>query len=644
MPPRVSRIFLLLMALGLWLEGPAQDVPADFARLADSVIDLGPKTYEELDAALRPFRRDTVLMGYFSRRCQEEGFLDGLAYSYNQTGILYRNTSDYSRSIEFHERALDAAKQANNLEFRIFSLNMLGVVYRRLDAIKTALDYSQEALSLADNVEEPSLGIRRSRNVSLNSIGNIYQALEQYGQAIEHFQRSFELEAALDNKYGMAVNLQNIGECLEAQGKMDEALESFRRASTYDREIGSERGVAICQNSIGRIYIKQNRFGEALELLGQALEVSEKTKDQHIIVPIYNNLAWANLKSGNHKKAGEFLQMAIEKGKELGLLRDISQSYSLLSDLAADQGDYQKALEYYRQSEEFQHQIANDVNNKYVNDIILRYGSEKQKNQLAILAQENEIINLKLRRNRTTLLIGALLLVLFTLILYIIYRQYQLTSEKKMMTLEQTMLRSQMNPHFLFNSLNSIKHYIINNEQKNAVHYLNKFSKLVRKILETSSMKEISLEEELETITLYMNIENIRFNDEIDFGVEIDPEVNPALVKIPSLILQPFLENALWHGLSSKEGEKRIRIVVSQDHPGLIRIAIRDNGIGREAAEILKESKVLKRKSVGISITRERLANFSRIFQNSFDLSIRDLYGDDGAVEGTEVVLTIPTI
>jgi tetratricopeptide (TPR) repeat protein len=644
MPPRFFRVCLLFVSLALWQPGPAQEIPEAFRRLADSVIDQCPKTYQDLDAALRPFRRDTVLMGYFSRRCQEEGFLDGLAYSYNQTGILYRNTSDYSRAIELHERALDAAKQANNLEFRIFSLNMLGVVYRRLDAIKTALDYSQEALSLADNVAEPSEGIRRSRNVSLNSIGNIYQALEQYGQAIEHFQRSFELEEELDNKYGMAVNLQNIGECLEAQGKMDEALERFRLAVTYDREIGSDRGVAICQNSIGRIYIKQNRFGEALELLEQALEEALKTRDQHIIVPIYNNLGWAHLKSKNYKEAEAFLQKAIEKGHELGLVRDVSQGYSLLSDLSADQGDYQKALEFYRQSEEFQHQITNEVNNKYVNDIILRYGSEKQKNQLAILAQENEIINLKLRRNRTTLLIGALLLVLFTLILYIIYRQYQLTSEKKVMTLEQTMLRSQMNPHFLFNSLNSIKHYIINNEQKNAVHYLNKFSKLVRKILETSSMKEISLEEELETITLYMNIENIRFNEEIDFGVEIDPRVNPASVKIPSLILQPFLENALWHGLSSKEGNKRIRITVSQDHPGLIRIAIRDNGIGREAAEKLKESKVLKRKSVGISITRERLANFSRIFQNSFDLSIRDLYAADGTVEGTEVVLTIPTI
>ncbi|MGS0525604.1 sensor histidine kinase [Zobellia nedashkovskayae] len=125
--------------------------------------------------------------------------------------------------------------------------------------------------------------------------------------------------------------------------------------------------------------------------------------------------------------------------------------------------------------------------------------------------------------------------------------------KKKVLTLEQSMLRSQMNPHFLFNSLNSIKLYIINNEQKNAVHYLNKFSKLVRKILESSSMREIPLAEELETVDLYMNIENIRFSNEIDFKIRVDKNIDTHTVKIPSLILQPFLENAIWHGLSPKK-------------------------------------------------------------------------------------------
>jgi sensor histidine kinase YesM len=201
-----------------------------------------------------------------------------------------------------------------------------------------------------------------------------------------------------------------------------------------------------------------------------------------------------------------------------------------------------------------------------------------------------------------------------------------------------------MNPHFLFNSLNSIKHFIINDEQKNAVHYLNKFSKLIRKILEASSEKDISLQEELETVDLYMNIENTRFKDEIDFRIDVDPRLNPASIKIPSLVLQPFLENALWHGLSSKKGKKKIRMEVTPKGADYIEISIRDNGIGREASEKLNLQKTLKRKSLGIPITRERLANFSRVYQNSFDLRIRDIVSPDGKVEGTEVLLKIPTV
>ncbi|WP_420592682.1 sensor histidine kinase [Robiginitalea biformata] len=288
--------------------------------------------------------------------------------------------------------------------------------------------------------------------------------------------------------------------------------------------------------------------------------------------------------------------------------------------------------------------ISNDLNRRYVYEMISKSEVDKRKDQIEILSKENEIVKLRLRRNRTTLLVGALMLVLITLILYILYRQYQLNSEKKVLTLEQAMLRSQMNPHFLFNSLNSIKLYIINNEQKNAVHYLNKFSKLVRKILEASSLKEIPLAEELETVELYMNIENIRFNNEIDFAVEMDPEINPSLVKIPSLILQPFLENAIWHGLSSKEGEKRIRILIRQEDSGYITLVIRDNGIGRAEADKLKQRRVLKRKSVGIDITRERLANFSRDYQYNYTIEIRDLFDADGKSAGTEVILKIPTI
>ena len=622
----------------------AQNIPEKFTRLTDSVLSEKPTTYRGLDSFLRPYRRDSVLMNYFIGQSLGVEYLDGLSYSYNQLGTLNRNISNYQKSIDYHKKGLNAATEANNTEFRIFSLNMLGVVYRRLDAIKTALDYNQEALRLAENIENPSQGIQRSKNVSLNSIGNIYQALEQYERALDHYRQSYLLEEALENKLGMAINLQNSGECLEAQGKLDEALDFFQRSLAFDTEINSVRGKAICGNSISRIYIKQGRYAEAVELLNTNIDLALSTKDQHIIAPAYNNLGWAHLKLENWGLAEENLTKGLETAKENKFLRGICESYELLSDLASERGDFKDALVFFRESDKYRRQVTNDVNIKYVNDVIFRYESEKQREVAQRLRQENEIVNLKLKRNQNTLLVGALLLVLFSLVLYTIFRQNKLNNEKKVLALEQSRLRSQMNPHFLFNSLNSIKHFIINDEQKNAVHYLNKFSKLVRKILEASSEKDISLQEELETVDLYMNIENTRFKDEIDFRIDVDPRLNPASIKIPSLVLQPFLENALWHGLSSKKGKKKIRLEVTPKGADYIEISIRDNGIGREASEKLNLQKTLKRKSLGISITRERLANFSRVYQNSFDLKIRDITSPDGKVEGTEVLLRIPTV
>jgi sensor histidine kinase YesM len=198
-----------------------------------------------------------------------------------------------------------------------------------------------------------------------------------------------------------------------------------------------------------------------------------------------------------------------------------------------------------------------------------------------------------------------------------------------------------MNPHFIFNSLNSIKLYIINNEKENAVYYLNKFSKLIRKILIASKEKETSLQEELDTMQLYMNIENIRFDNQIEFKINVDEAINTEVTKVPSLILQPFLENSLWHGLSSKESDKKINLNVFKNSKDHITVEIVDNGIGRIASKKIRESKKLKRKSVGIDITKERLANFSKAFENSYTLNIDDLYEHDSP-SGTRVTLNIP--
>ncbi|RNC92138.1 MAG: sensor histidine kinase [Allomuricauda sp.] len=624
------------------LEVSAQNIPEEFKKKVEDLVSDAPESYSDIDARLRGEKQDTILMGYAAEYTKAQGHKEGEAYALNHVGRTLRNLSKYNEAEALHKAALNIAEEANSIDFQVLSLNWLAVVYRRTDAIKKALDYNQKALELAESVENKSHHIKRSINVSLNSIGNLYQTLGQYDLAIEQFEKALLLDKELNNKLGMAINHQNIGECQELKGELDKALENYRRSLAFNEEINSNIGRVICKNGIAQIYLKQNMPNAALVLLEPIKNKALELGDNHITSSVFLNLGWAQMKLNSLKDAEVNLKKGLQLAQQYNMPSIVMTSYQRLSELETLKGDYQKALAYFKTADTVGHQISDDQNLRYMSEVIERYESDKKSGQIAALAKENEEAMIRLRKTQTTYLVSALALGLLASILYILYRKHQSGQEKRVLSLEQNMLRSQMNPHFLFNSLNSIKLYIINNEQKNAVHYLNKFSKLVRKILEASSSKEISLAEELETVELYMNIENIRFNNEINFEVEVDKKVDLELIKIPGLALQPFLENALWHGLSPKEGAKKIHLGVASHNNGHITIAIEDNGVGRAAAEINKENRVLKRKSVGIDITKERLANFAKDYQNNFDVEIVDLFDDTGNSRGTRVMIDIP--
>ncbi len=219
----------------------------------------------------------------------------------------------------------------------------------------------------------------------------------------------------------------------------------------------------------------------------------------------------------------------------------------------------------------------------------------------------------------------------------------KITYEKELAELKITALKSQMNPHFIFNSLNSIKLYIIDNDKDNAVYYLNKFSKLIRKILASTREKTISLAEEIEILKLYVGIENIRFDNKINLEIIIEEHLNTETIQIPSLIFQPFVENSIWHGLPSKKGVKNISVTLCRDY-GFLKIMISDNGIGRKKAAELKGKKIHKNKSVGINLTKERLKNFSKDFSQDFSVEITDMYDCEDQATGTQVSLKIPLV
>lgn len=210
--------------------------------------------------------------------------------------------------------------------------------------------------------------------------------------------------------------------------------------------------------------------------------------------------------------------------------------------------------------------------------------------------------------------------------------------------IELKALRSQMNPHFVFNSLNSIQHYIFNSKSDEAVKYLNKFAKLMRVILNNSDKPTVAIEDDLEALKLYLELEQMRFEDKFEYKIEIDDNVDLDYDVMPPMLLQPYVENAILHGLTPKKEKGLLHIRISSENNFIV-CTITDNGIGRKkSAEIKRTMPGNKHKSLGMKITEERLRILNEISQSEHSVQITDLENEDGSALGTKVELYVPIL
>jgi tetratricopeptide (TPR) repeat protein len=631
----ISYIFILLFGLST---ANAQN-SADFERLVNQLASNKNTSFAEIDKALNEYKSDSLKMKFLATKSQ---FLMGQAIALNSLGIIDRNRANYNSALEYHKKALEISEKIISKELIVISLNMTGVAYRRLDEVRLALDFHKQALSIAEKIDPKSESILRSTAVSLNSIGNIYLVLKQYDLAEKEFNVSLEIEKKLDNKLGLAINYHNLGIIYESKNDLEKALKSYKSSLGYNLQIKSKLGEIICKNGIGQIYIKQKRPAEGLNLIKETIKLAEEIGDDYYLAMAKINTGWALGKLKNYNEGEKNLFEGLEIATTKKFKSSSYDAYTHLAELYETQGKYQQALMFLKKKQEFNEQIINEENLRYTADLIVKYDNERKATQISLLEKENELVKIRLAENQRILLFGAILASLLIGIALVGYKQYQFKNDQKVLRIEQKMMRSQMNPHFLFNSLNSIKLYIINNDKEKAVYYLNKFSKLIRAILSNSQEKEISLQEELDTMELYVNIENIRFSEKINYEVLIEDGITPSSINIPSLILQPFLENAIWHGLSNRGVNKQLKIVIKKQNPNAINIDIIDNGIGRKQAQEIKDTKVSKQKSIGIELTKERLENFARNLNKSVSLEFEDLYDANNQALGTKVKIVIP--
>lgn len=211
--------------------------------------------------------------------------------------------------------------------------------------------------------------------------------------------------------------------------------------------------------------------------------------------------------------------------------------------------------------------------------------------------------------------------------------------KQKASELEMQALRAQMNPHFIFNSLNSINMFILENNKLQASEYLSKFSKLVRLILQNSQEAFIPLEKELEALHLYLELESLRFDQKFEYKLTVADDVDTSMVKVPPLIIQPYIENGIWHGLMHKKEKGHLEVTLYQEKDILF-CKITDDGIGRKRAAELKSKSGSIHKSMGMRITADRIAMLQE--QDKTSITINDLVLSDGKPGGTEVLIKIP--
>ena len=246
----------------------------------------------------------------------------------------------------------------------------------------------------------------------------------------------------------------------------------------------------------------------------------------------------------------------------------------------------------------------------------------------------------------------ALLSLVVILFLYFIYQyrirrvrleeQRKAQFERKIAEVELSALRAQMNPHFLFNTMNSINHFILKNDSDKASYYLSKFSRLVRQVLHNSKSSTVTLENELQALKLYVQLEQLRFDNQFEFHVVVDRTICPGEIEVPPMLLQPYVENAIWHGLMPLSDRKGILEINISRNGEILSIVIKDNGIGRHAS-LAQKSEYGEKKSYGMEITQDRIETINLLYGRKASISIEDLQ-QDGISMGTQIHIQIPII
>jgi tetratricopeptide (TPR) repeat protein len=578
----------------------------------------------------------------------------GIAWSVNYIGTVYLYLmSDYQKALEYHERSLKLFEKINDKKGMATGLDNLGVVYENMGDYTKTLKYFQQAESINEKIDN-------KEGLATNSahMGIFYDDLSEYSKALEYCKKSLSLFNNAGNKVGVASDLISIGNIYIDLSNYNDALTYFQKAIEMYEQIGQKLGIAKSFGNMGLVYATVLNYSEAMKCYQQSFVLNRELGNKSGMAGALSNIVYVYLNSPDsfmnklgyrggrrYSIALETINQSLKLSREIGELELQQFSLKFLSSVYAKQKKFLNAYETYKDYVVIHDSISNDEKKKQITHKEIEYeydkkeealkASQEQKDALAIA----EIKRQTLIRNYTIGGVGVVGLFSFLMILSYNKRRKSIF-DKRVSEVEMKAMHLQMNPHFIFNCMHSINKYVMDNEKQLASEYLIRFSKLMRLILENSREKEVSLGKDLSALELYMQLEALRFKNKFQYIIHVDPEIDLENTLIPPMLLQPFVENSIIHGVQNKEGGL-IKISVNKEE-NMFRCIVEDNGIGRKQSIVFKSDGDTKRESLGMKITEERLEIINKLKKVKTSIVIIDLKEIDKTMSGLRIELLLP--
>jgi tetratricopeptide (TPR) repeat protein len=543
----------------------------------------------------------------------------------------------YIESLSFY-------KKIDNKEGTARNYFNISVIHKQKGDYQTATDYLFKALSIF----EQSLDTFKTA-LTLQELGNVYIKQKNYEKTTIYYQKAIEtisLSSSIYKKNIIGGLKNNLAIVYKKTGNFNKAIETYNEALSIHKEINNNAGIANVYLNLGEIYNQLKDYEKALDYNDKSLLLSKQLNDPYLIAfTIYNRGSiYRGLKS--YDTSLKLFHEALSKTKALNnkeleksIVEELSQAYESI-------GDFKNAFHYHKQFKSLNDSLFNDETTRKITTLELQYEFDKKQRKQEFTQKQKELV-FEERINRQKLLVKAsfivsalLILLLFTGFGY--YRNKQIAKMRKQeMELNknnQQLLSQQMNPHFIFNCLNSIRNLIIENKTEDTDKYFVTFANLMRNNLEYSQHTAIPIKDEIGALQLYVSLEQLRFKNKFTFTINIDGEIDQHYYKIPSLLLQPFVENAIIHGIRNKENGA-ITIVLSLKDKEIF-CAIDDNGVGRD---LTTQSAIKNHKSYGTQLTQQRLELIHKLYGNASKLKIIDKK-DGSESTGTRIEFGIPII